>query len=323
MARMETDTANAMGLYRNAGPENNPADTGLGMGRMLYDAELAARTRYQDPVVPKQGPTEITENDIAGHERPSYYNYQPALPVKYAVPSAAKERMVAREAIRRAAPSGDGGAVRTDPITDDEVNYLQSMKDQVELADFDRYVNSLIDPRKPGNLKWLMEIYPEFVNRRVSQVHTDYEYALRNQMIDSWGINTFDDLHFKYLVDQGKVDGPHLTPNYAPGLGYEAGYLSPYQFTSTRGRGVRLPFASAQVGASAGDPDNWVMDDTGMPLTGGRGLGEMAASMYGDAAGIGAAGSGTFGAARNMFGLAPDNMPYGPRGGGFDEGYML
>ena len=309
---METDTANAMGLYRNAGPENNPADTGLGMGRMLYDAELAARTRYQDPVVPKQGPTEMTENDLPGHARPSYYNYQPALPVKYAVPSAAKERMVAREAIRQAA--GRTGTNRPDPITDDEVNYLQSMKDQAELADFDRYVNSLIDPRKPGNLKWLMEIYPEFVNRRVSQVHTDYEYALRNQMIDSWGINTFDDLHFKYLVDQGKVDGPHLTPNYKPGLGYEAGYLSPYQFQSTRGNGVRLPFASAQVGASAGGPNNWVMDDTGMPLTGGRGLGEMAASMYGDAAGIGAAGSGTFGAARSLFGLAPDNAPYGPRG---------
>ena len=309
---METDTANAMGLYRNAGPENNPADTGMGMGRMLYDAELAARTRYQDPVVPVQEPTVMTENDLPGHARPSYYNYQPALPVKYAVPSAAKERMVAREAIRRAAPS-DGGAVRTDPITDDEVNYLQSMKDQVELADFDRYVNSLIDPRKPGNLKWLMEIYPEFVNRRVSQVHTDYEYALRNQMIDSWGINTFDDLHFKYLVDQGKVDGPHLTPNYKPGIGYEAGYLSPYQFQSKRGKGVRLPFASAQVGANAGGPDNWVMDDDGMPLARERGLGAMADSMYGDASDIGASRDGVFGAARNMFGLAPDGIPYGRR----------
>ena len=77
---------------------------------------------------------------------------------------------------------------------------------------------------------------------------------------------------------------------------------------------MRLPFASAQVGASAGDPDNWVMDDTGMPLTGGSGLGEMEASMYGDATGIGAAGSGGFGAARSLFGLAPDNAAYGPRG---------
>jgi hypothetical protein len=298
MARMETDTANAMGLYQNAGGESNPADTGLGMGRMLYDAELAARTRYQDPVVPRQGPTEVTAADLAGHPRPDYYNYQPALPVKYSVPSAAKERMVAREAIRRAAgKSGD----RPDPITDDEVNYLQSMKDQVELADFDRYVNSLIDPRKPGNLKWLMEIYPEFVNRRISQVHTDYEYALRNQMIDSWGINTFDDLHFKYLVDQGKVNGPYLTPNYEAGKEYTAGILSPYAFKAKRGTGVRLPFASAQVGASAGGRNNWVMSDNEMPLTGGRGLQTMAESMYQAAGPIGAPQDGVFGAARNMF----------------------
>eukprot|EP00966_Prymnesium_polylepis_P261770 6046802-Prymnesium_polylepis.1 len=56
------------------------------------------------------------------------------------------------------------------------------------------------------------------------------------------------------------------------------------------------------------------MSDTGMPLTGGRGLGEMAGSMYDDAAGIGAAGSGGFGAARSLFGMAPDGAAYGPRG---------
>ena len=139
--------------------------------------------------------------------------------------------------------------IRTDPISDEEVSYLQAMKDQSELADFDRYVNSLVDPRKPGNLKWLMEIYPEFVNRRLSQVHTDYEYALRNQLIDSWGINTFDDLHFKYLVDQGKVKGPHLQADLIDQeQGYSAGYLSPFQFKNVRYAGVRLPFASARFG---------------------------------------------------------------------------
>jgi hypothetical protein len=54
-----------------------------------------------------------------------------------------------------------------------------------------------------------MEVYPEYVNRRLQQAHADYEYALRNQMIDSWGINTFDDLYFKYMVDQGKLQGRH------------------------------------------------------------------------------------------------------------------
>ena len=165
--------------------------------------------------------------------------------------------MAARQAIRQAAGGEEGtglarGVIRTDPISDEEVSYLQAMKDQSELADFDRYVNSLVDPRKPGNLKWLMEIYPEFVNRRLSQVHTDYEYALRNQLIDSWGINTFDDLHFKYLVDQGKVKGPHLQADLIDRAeGYSAGYLSPFQFKNIRMDGVRLPFASARLGRGA------------------------------------------------------------------------
>ena len=307
MARMETDTANAMGLYRNAGPEGTPADTGLGTGRMLYDAELAARTRYADPVVPAQDRKEITtiNNPPPANRIPEYINQQPALPVKYAVPSALKERMVARQAIRQAA--GDGlpdSVMRTDPISEDEVSYLQSMQDQVELADFDRYVNSMVDPRKPGNLKWLMEIYPEFVNRRISQVHTDYEYALRNQMIDSWGINTFDDLHFKYLVDQGKIKGPHLTPNYTPGVGYKAGILAPSakHFQAKKGAGVRLPFASAQVGANAGGPNAWVMSDDGMPLADGRGLTTMAESMYGRMPNVGAQEEGVFSIPKRLFG---------------------
>ena len=33
-------------------------------------------------------------------------------------------------------------------------------------------------------MKFLMEIYPEFVKRRVSQVHDDFDFAIRNQMID-------------------------------------------------------------------------------------------------------------------------------------------
>ena len=174
--------------------------------------------------------------------------------------------------------------IRTDPISDEEVSYLQAMKDQSELADFDRYVNSLVDPRKPGNLKWLMEIYPEFVNRRLSQVHTDYEYALRNQLIDSWGINTFDDLHFKYLVDQGKVKGPHLQADLIDqDAGYSAGYLSPFQFKNVRYAGVRLPFASARFGRSADSSTGWTMPDGAAVFGKGRRDVEMAAAMYNDA----------------------------------------
>ena len=280
---MDKGGPSAMGLYASAGGQSNPADTGMAMGRGLYDAELAARTRYADPVVAPDRENDGLANSAgpAINAPPEYYNYQNALPVKYSVPSAAKERMVARQAVREAVPATNNGVQRTDPITDEEVNYLQSMKDQAELADFDRYVNSLIDPRKPGNLKWLMEIYPDFVNRRIQQVHTDYEYALRGQMIDSWGINTFDDLHFKYLQDQGKIKGPYLQTDVTPGAGYSAGILSPYAFQSIRRQGVRLPFASARFGKSAPPGGTgWVMEDADQPLAGGRSMAAMARSMY-------------------------------------------
>ena len=266
-----------MQLYSGAGGQGSPPDTGLQMGRGLYDAELAARTRYAEPSTGPQPTLSDSTNIPTG-----FFNEQPPLPVKYQVPSAMKERMRARQAVREAAGSAAGSTQRVDPISEDEVSYLQAMQDQAELADFDRYVNSLVDPRKPGNLKWLMEIYPDFVNRRIQQVHTDYEYALRGQMIDSWGINTFDDLHFKYLQDQGKISGPYLATPEVAGKGYNTGILAPAAFKSTRKSGVRLPFASARFGARAPDGNAWTMSDAGQPLAGDRELKKMAEHMYDD-----------------------------------------
>lgn len=271
-----------MSLHSNAGnPGANP-NTGRSFGAQLRNTELNARTQYANPTVP---PEKETFNGPSADENyvRSHYNDYGGMPVKYDVPSHQKERMQLRSAIRTAAGEEENtNVIRVDPITDEEVEYLASMKDQAELADFDRYVNSLIDVRKPGNLKWLMEIYPEFVNRRIQQVHTDYEFALRNQMIDSWGINTLDDLHFKYMVDQGKIDGPRLgrhrslDDNYAPGL------LSPWSFVSEREDTLKLPYASAQHGPrpQAGSGRSWRMVDG--PLNSGRKTGDMAKSMYSD-----------------------------------------
>ena len=188
-------------------------------------------------------------SDNGGFGRPSnlptwYPEGTSQLPVSYVGPSAAKDSMARRQAIRREA----GQVIRTDPITDEEVQYLKYMEDTSELAKFDQYVESFIDPRQPGSMKFLMEVYPEYVNRRLQQAHADYEYALRNQMIDSWGINTFDDLYFKYMVDHGKLDGPTLSRGklklddvYAPGI------LSPFAFATKfdKQNQLGLPFMSS------------------------------------------------------------------------------
>ena len=130
------------------------------------------------------------------------------------------------------------------------------MEEQAELADFDRYVQTLINPRKPGNMKFLMEIYPQFVERRIQQAHTDYSYAIRKQMIDQWGVNTFDDLHFLYLMDQGKVAGPALTTaGRDAGNKYKSGWLAPGAYKRERTTGIRLPFASAEFRRTCRQPN--------------------------------------------------------------------
>ena len=278
-------------MYARAGAASNPADTGRAFGQYLTDTELNARTHYAAPSAGR-AETMQNENIMTGPEsqRPSV-NLSGSQPVKYDVPSQYKENFENKKAVREAinaqelGRTGPPNVIRTDPIGDDEVQYLSAMKAQGELADFDRYVNTMIDPRQPGNLKWLMEIYPQFVDRRIQQVHTDYEYALRNQLIDSWGVNTFDDLHFKYLVDQGKIEGPSLMRednSYADDK-YAPSFLSPSHFLGGSdirpNGGLRLPFASAKIGKQPNNINDWNLDNQDSVLGRGRTTKELAQGM--------------------------------------------
>ena len=219
---------------------------------------------------------------------PAHYNRAFGAPVPYTGPSAEKEEMVMREEIRQAAGRsvGRGGTVRTDPIHDSEVRYLKSMKEQADLAKFDDYVETFINPRQPGNMKWLMEVYPDYVTRRLQQAHTDYEFALRNQMIDSWGINTFDDLHFKYLVDQKKLNGPHLATDveavdgsYTPGRHSFFNFMDPNP-DDTDGT-MHLPFSSARYGDRPSDKTaGWKINRKTRPLGYGNTYEKLASGMY-------------------------------------------
>ena len=273
---MLTGTGTGVGqLYRNAGPESLPADIGSQFGNRLMQEELVQKMKYTAPTGPRE---EQLLNPAVRAQLANTVNLDATQPVKYMVPTPYGEKFKDKAEIRAAinsepTPAGRApNVIRTDPIGDDEVAYLRQMKAQGELADFDRYVNTMIDPRQPGNLKWLMEIYPQFVQRRLSQVHTDYEFALRNQLIDSWGVNTFDDLHFKYLVDQDKITGPTLKREKYADSDYAAGFLSPWNMEwaalgDRRPKGLRIPFASAKTGRySEIDPSRLELSNENQPL---------------------------------------------------------
>ena len=249
------------------------ADLGAQKAAELDGYRMSQQTKYALPV----GGADFNRPTGA----PEWYNYKGMQPAKYDLPSDLKERLVAKQALREAVPATNNNVQRTDPIDEYEVEYVRTMKRQAELADFDRYINALIDPRKPGNLKWLMEVYPEFVHRRVAQVHDDYDFAIRNQLIESWGINTLDDLHFKYLVDQGKISGSKLGKRVPVDSLYEVGMLAPFRSRQLAGEtreskgDIRLPYASEEGN------EGWVQSGQGQPLgSGSRRYQDLAREMY-------------------------------------------
>jgi len=261
----ETQGTSAMNLYNS----NTGAGMGMPMAQKLDDYEMMQRQK----MVPPTGGADMPRPSGA----PEWYNYSGMPAAKYAVPNEMKERMMARAAIRNAAAeTGSSSVPRPDPIQDSEVDYLQTMEKQAKLAKFDRYINTLIDVRKPGNLKWLMEVYPDFVHRRVAQVHDDYDFAIRKQMISNWGVNTFDDLHFLYLCDQGEIDGPELSKRTARDASYKTGWLAPFQFHKKPTPGMQLPFASANAGQRPSNRTDWTQSDSMQPLGGGTDINTMA-----------------------------------------------
>jgi len=176
------------------------------------------------------------------------------MPAKYHVTTPADDRHRVKEQVIQAynedsRGQGGGSVLRTAPITEDEVSYVQNLEAEKRLAEFDAYVNTLIDPRKPGNLQWLMALYPGFVHRRVQQIYDDQNYVMKKQFIDNFGINTLDDLYFQYLNDQGIISGPAMTNSDKPESHFRPGALSFWKTTAGEYNRTQFPFSSSPYDA--------------------------------------------------------------------------
>ena len=229
------------------------------------------RALYHPPSYGQEGGTYSAYPSDVAAKLPQYYPRGIThMPVQYGGPNADKENLDRMNRLIEAAPIGEGGALRVAPIGDKELNYLKYMEDMAELAKFDNYVESFVDPRQPGSAQFLFSVYPEYINRRMQQAHTDYEFALRNQMIDMWGINTFDDLYFKYLVDQGRIAGPSLKrETKAADDSYVASYLAPWKHPRppVGADKLFLPFASAKIGAKPAQRSDWMVSRSTKPFS--------------------------------------------------------
>ena len=262
---------------------SDPSDIGQGQAANLAADRFAKQTRYAEPAYfTEETPAAGVEQGNGPTDIPTHYNLDAPYPSKYNLPTGQKHHMAIKQAIRDTTKDVPG-VVRTDPITEEEIEYVASMERQGELADFDRYVQTLVDPRKPGNLEWLYKIYPDLIHRQINQVNTDFEFAMKNKLIDMYGINTLEDLHFKYMVDQGKINGPNMAVTVDPGNMYKMGSLAPWFWEMDRESGLKLPFASAKTGRAPFSRQLWSVSDNNQPLQAGRSLHQMASVMQGSA----------------------------------------
>ena len=286
-----SNNANAAGMASaHAPPVSHTPD---GAAQALEAQTKAYQNRYAAPI---GGDAYANANDsqrraLATNGMPSHYNVEPAPATKYTQDSAAKEHFRDKETIiaginaAKAGGSGPDNVQRVVQVGEAEVELMREARRTAELANFDRYVYSLVDPRQPGSLKWLNEVYPEFVARRIEQVQTDYEFSLRNQLIDQWGINDFSDLKFKYMVDQGIIDGPMLKNKDATVSNYTPGYLAPWKFahwlnTEAEQGGLKLPFSSAEYGKRPANKGDWSFSNANAPLGGSRDSLEYAQALF-------------------------------------------
>ncbi len=287
------------------------ADVGAELGAQLNALDLAERAHYPEAannyadLGTGTGASDTYSSTIlpglpaSGKpaDAPNWYNYGTAPPVPYDAASAQKEHIRLKQDVYEAArkraqkDAGPGGpaVVHSGGDLNEEIAYVKHMKDQAELAKFDDYVSSMIDPREPGNLQWLMEVYPSFVTRRLQQAHSEYEFALRKQMIDQWGVNTFDDLHFLYMCDQGQFGNMPILQRRqtaTPGDAYAAGFFSPYNHFKKNGNSNKmgLPFSSADYGHKPeGGPAAWTLDRAKLNRTASSGVSqrEMSQAVFG------------------------------------------
>ena len=252
---MNADGPSNTGLISLNGANARPgaADTGEGHAQFMANYKMGLRQHYAhtpEPQVSASARQKLTADEA--RDIPYWMGHYGGDNVPYSLPTAEKEQFQLREQIiagLNQAPANNRNVMRTAPVTQGEIDMLKIAKDQAELAKFDNYVESFIDPKMPGNMQWLMKVYPQYVRRRLQKTHTDYEFALRNDMINKWGINTFDDLHFKYQIDQGVLQGPELANFVLEDAKYTPGYLSPWKWSyKNRSHMLGLPYSQGPRG---------------------------------------------------------------------------
>jgi len=94
------------------------------------------------------------------------------------------------------------------PLEADDIDYLKRQRDQVENADFDRWIMQKYDLTNPAQMKLFQDIAPDQYQRRMDLI--DYEQNLVTNYAKTRleGPKTMEELKFQWLVETGRIELP-------------------------------------------------------------------------------------------------------------------
>ena len=94
-------------------------------------------------------------------------------------------------------------------------DYIEERKQQSELFNFERWVNSNFDTQDPNQLRLLNELYPDYFDKREAYIEEQYEIAKRWEYIKLFGPRDKNDLYIQYMVASGQLTPPALSMDNA------------------------------------------------------------------------------------------------------------
>lgn len=181
---------------------------------------------------------------------------------QYAVPTLEKEKMAFKEKLIAQDAQTNGAARWMRGDRDVDVRYDMWKRGQV--YDKDRFAMSFVDMREPGNAQWMSTIYPEFMDRRMSEINRKHKILADLERIKAFGVNTRDDFDLVYNIRAGRIA---MQPGNVAEEGYKPGWFA------SKGRGYA---ADRMLDGSFRDLSGTV------DSTLGRGAFDIQSSQYGD-----------------------------------------
>lgn len=94
------------------------------------------------------------------------------------------------------------------PFTEQDAAYVKRHRDQMENADFDRYVMQKFDLNDPAQLFLFQQIAPEQFQRRMDLIDYQQNLVTKYAKTRLMGPRSLEDLKFEWLIETGRIELP-------------------------------------------------------------------------------------------------------------------